>query len=308
MSNSLAGSCAEPRANHALSDVLLIVLPGVIWGASFLFIMQGLRAVGPHGVAFTRIATGFAVLVLFPASRRSVAREAWLRIAVLSAVWLAIPLTLFPFAEQRVSSALAGMLNGAMPLFAAGVAAIIARRVPSRGIAAGLAVGLLGVLLIALPNVGAGKSSTAGVVLVLVAIMFYGVAINIARPLQMQYGALPVLTRALGLAALVTAPLGIPEVVAGTWSLVPLLSLLALGALGTGAAYVLAAAGAGRLGATRASASIFITAPVAMLLGAVFLHERVSPISILGAAVCIGGAVMIKRAEERPATAIPGRS
>ncbi len=289
-------SYAEP----ALSDLLLIVVPGVIWGASFLFIMQGLRAVGPHGVAFTRIATGFVILALFPAARQPIAREAWPRIALLSVVWLAIPLTLFPFAEQRVSSALAGMLNGAMPLFAAAVATIIARRTPSRGIVAGLAVGLIGVLLIALPNLGAGRTSTVGVVLVLVAIALYGVAINIARPLQMKYGALPVLVRALGLAALVTAPLGIPEVVRGNWSLTPLLSLLALGALGTGAAYVLAAKGAGRLGATRASASIFITAPVAMLLGVLILNEHVSPVSIVGAVVCIIGALLIRRAEEHP--------
>ncbi len=216
-------------------------------------------------------------------------------------------LTLFPFAEQRVSSALAGMLNGAMPLFAAGVAAIIARRAPSRGIAAGLAVGLVGVLLIALPNLGAGRTSTVGVMLVLIAIMFYGVAINIARPLQMKYGALPLLVRALGLAAILTAPLGIPQVIGGQWSLVPLLSLLALGALGTGAAYVLAAAGAGRLGATRASASIFITAPVAMLLGATFLHEQVSVVSMLGAAVCIAGALIIRQAEEHPSGSTKGR-
>jgi drug/metabolite transporter (DMT)-like permease len=308
MSTSLANqTLATRRTNPALGDLLLIIVPGVIWGASFLFIMQGLRAVGPHGVAFTRIATGFAVLALFPAARRPIAREAWPRIALLSAVWLAIPLTLFPFAEQRVSSALAGMLNGAMPLFAAGVAAIIARRAPSRGIAAGLAVGLVGVLLIALPNLGAGRTSTVGVTLVLIAIMFYGVAINIARPLQMKYGALPVLVRALGLAAIITAPLGIPEVLRGQWSLVPLLSLLALGALGTGAAYVLAAAGAGRLGATRASASIFITAPVAMLLGAIFLHEQVSVISMLGAAVCIVGALIIRRAEEHPSGRTKGR-
>ncbi len=296
-------SPADRRTSPAVGDLLLIVVPGVIWGASFLFIMHGLRAVGPSGVAFTRIATGFAVLAPFPAARRPIAREAWPRIALLSAIWLAVPLTLFPFAEQRVSSALAGMLNGAMPLFAAGAAAVIARRMPSRGIATGLAVGLIGVLMIALPTLGAGRSSTEGVLFILVAIVLYGIALNLARPLQMKYGALPVLTRALGLAAILTAPLGIPEVIRGDWSLVPLASLLTLGALGTGAAYVMAAAGAGRLGATRASSSIFITAPVAMLLGAVFLNERVSMLSMCGAATCIAGAMIIRRAQEHPASA-----
>ena len=283
---------------HAGSDILLLVVPGVIWGASFLFIAEGLRAVGPHGVAFSRILAGFITLACFPAARRSIDRDAWPRIALLAVFWMAIPLTLFPFAEQRVSSAMAGMLNGAVPLFAAAVAAIFARRLPSREMLFGLAVGLAGVVLIALPNLGAGRTSLEGVLLILIAITLYGIAINVARPLQMQFGALPVLARSLGLAAVLTAPLGLPDVLRGHWSLVPLLSLIALGALGTGIAYVLSTTAAGRLGATRASATIFIASPIAMLLGVVVLHEHVGTISLIGAAVCIGGAWMIRKAQE----------
>lgn len=279
-------------------DWLLIVLPGVIWGASFLFIAQGLRSVGPYGVAFVRILAGFATLMLFPAARRPIARAAWPRIAVLAVLWLAFPLTLFPFAEQRISSALAGMLNGAVPIFAAAVAAIIARRAPSMAMLIALAVGLSGVVLVALPNLDAGGASLEGVLLVVVAIAAYGVSINIARPLQMTYGALPVLARALGLAALVTAPLGLRDVSHAHWMLVPVLSLLALGALGTGIAYVLGTTAAGKLGATRASSAIFITSPVAMLLGVMVLHEHVAPVSLLGVAVCVAGAVLVRRAQE----------
>ena len=285
-------------AAHAGSDLILLVVPGVIWGASFLFIAEGLRAVGPHGVAFSRILAGFITLACFPAARRPIASSAWSRIALLAMFWMAIPLTLFPLAEQRVSSAMAGMLNGAVPLFAAAVAAIFARRMPSREMLYGLAVGLAGVVLIALPNLSAGRTSLEGVLLILLAITLYGIAINVARPLQMQFGALPVLARSLGLATILTAPLGLPEVLRGTWSIVPLLSLIALGALGTGIAYVLSTTAAGRLGATRASATIFIASPIAMLLGVVVLHEHVSVISLLGAAVCIGGAVMIRKAQE----------
>ena len=84
---------------------------------------------------------GFATLALVPAARRGVPGQAWGWIALLSVVWLAFPLSIFPFAEQRVSSALTGMLNGANPLFTAIVAAVLARRLPSRGIVLGLAVG-----------------------------------------------------------------------------------------------------------------------------------------------------------------------
>lgn len=281
----------------AAGDLGLIVVPGVVWGASFLFIAEGLRAVGPHGVAFARIAAGFVTLACFPAARRPIARDAWTRIALLAIFWMAIPLTLFPYAEQRVSTALAGMLNGAVPLFAAIVAAIIARRLPTRNVVIGLGVGLSGVLLVALPNLSKGGASMDGVLLVLLAITLYGISINVARPLQMTYGALPVLARALGLATLITAPLGLPEVIHGNWSIVPFLSLVALGALGTGIAYVLSTTAAGRLGATRASSAIFITSPVALLLGVVLLHERIALISIVGALLCIAGALIIRRPE-----------
>src|SRR5688572_29479412 len=149
------------------ADWLLLVVPGVIWGASFLFIAEGLRAIGPSGVAFVRISVGFATLALVPAAWRPVARSDWAGVALLGVLWFAFPLSMFPFAEQRVSSALTGMLNGANPLFTAIVACALARRAPTRSLAAGLLVGLLGTVLVAWPTIGEGGSSLDGVLLTL---------------------------------------------------------------------------------------------------------------------------------------------
>ena len=125
----------------AATDWALLVLPGLIWGASFLFIAEGLTAVGPNGVTFARIAIGFLALSLVPAARRPIARADWPKTAGLGVLWLAFPLSMFPIAEQEVSSALTGMLNGAIPLFVAAVASVLARRLPERGALVGLAVG-----------------------------------------------------------------------------------------------------------------------------------------------------------------------
>jgi drug/metabolite transporter (DMT)-like permease len=294
-----AHSASAPVAGgSALLDWAFLIVPGAIWGASFLFIAEGLEAVGPNGVTFTRIAVGFLTLLCIPASRRSIPSEAWPRIAVLSVVWMAFPLTLFPFAEQRVSSALTGMLNGANPLFVALVASFLSRKAPSRSILIGLGVGLLGAFLVALPSIHEGGSSLVGVLMILTALASYGVAYNLVRPLQLTYGALPVLVRALGIAALLTAPLGVPEVLRGQWTLWPVLSLLALGALGTGVAFVVASIAGGRLGATRGSATTFLIPPVALFLGVLVRHERVDPVSIIGAAVCLSGAMLMRRAQE----------
>jgi drug/metabolite transporter (DMT)-like permease len=280
-----------------LRDWLLLVVPGVIWGASFLFIAEGLRAVGPNGVTFVRILVGFATLAVLPSARRPVPRSDWAGLALLGVLWLAFPLSMFPFAEQRVSSALTGMLNGATALFTAIVAAALARRAPSRGVLAGLAVGLTGAVLVAWPALDEGRSSVEGVVLILAALVSYGFALNLARPLQQRHGALPVIWRAQAVALALTAPLGLPDLLAMRWMPGPLLALLALGALGTGMAYVLVAVAAGRVGATTASATTFLIPPVALVLGVLVRGERVAPVSVLGGAVCVAGAWLMRRAQ-----------
>jgi drug/metabolite transporter (DMT)-like permease len=275
-------------------DWLLFALPGVIWGASFLFIAEGLEATGPYGVAFVRLLVGFVALSAFPAARRSIPRSAWLAIAAVAVTWMAFPLTMFPLAEQRVSSAVTGMLNGAVPFFATIFATLISRRAPAQHIVIGLLVGLVGSLMIALPAASAGSSSAIGIGMILAAVTSYGIAINIARPLQMQHGALPVIWRAQAIALVLTAPLGIPDVMNAQWSLWPVLSLLALGGLGTGVAFVLTAIVAGRMGAPVASAIAFLIPPVALLLGVAVRGEHVAMISAIGSAVCIGGAVIMQ--------------
>src|SRR5919109_2588095 len=108
------------------TDWLLVATPGIIWGASFLFIAEGLRSVAPNGITFIRLFVGFLALAFFPAARKAIDRSAWPGIALLGVIWFAFPLSMFPFAEQRVSSALTGMLNGVSPLFTAIVAALVA--------------------------------------------------------------------------------------------------------------------------------------------------------------------------------------
>lgn len=275
-------------------DWILFVLPGVIWGASFLFIAEGLEATGPYGVAFIRLLVGFLALGAFPAARRSIGNGAWLAIAAVGFFWMAFPLTMFPLAEQRVNSAVTGMLNGSVPFFATIFAALHARRLPGRNILIGLAVGLVGAVMIAVPTARAGSSSTLGVWLIIAAVTSYGIAINIARPLQMKHGALPIIWRAQAVALLLTAPMGIPDVMNATWSLWPVLSLLALGGLGTGVAFVLTATVAGRMGAPIASAIAFLIPPVALLLGVVVRGEKVALVSAIGSAICIAGAIIMQ--------------
>ena len=274
----------------------LLLIPGLIWGASFLFIAESLRAIGPNGVTFVRICIGFATLAFFPAARKPVERADWPAVFWLGVLWFAFPLSMFPFAEQRVSSALTGMLNGANPLFATLVASLIARKAPSRGVATGLAVGISGAVLMALPAMNEGRSSAIGVAMILAALVSYGVALSLARSLQQKYGAVPVIWRAQAVGLLLTAPLGFPDLMAAKWTPVPLLSLVALGVFGTAIAYVVMASAAGRFGAARASSTTFLIPVVALVLGVALRGEQVAGLSLVGGVVCLVGAWLMKRA------------
>lgn len=284
-------------------DWLLIVLPGVIWGASFLFIAEGLTAVAPDGVTFIRIVVGFLTLSTVPGARKAIVKSDWLGVAGLGLLWFAFPMSMFPYAEQWISSALTGMLNGTVPLFATAIAAALHRRWPSPMVSAGIGGGLFGGVLMAWPGLGVGGSSALGVTIIIAACISYGFAVNLARPLQQRNGALPVVWRALAVALVLTAPLGLPKALHGHWTLWPVLSLLALGALGTCVANVLTTIAAGRLGAPAASVAGFIIPVVALLLGVAVRGEHVAPISIVGGAICLVSAWIVRRASMQAAAA-----
>ncbi|MFO5197582.1 hypothetical protein RCL06_24620, partial [Salmonella enterica subsp. enterica serovar Typhimurium] len=80
-----------------------------------------------------------------------------------------------------------------------------------------------------------------GVIMILCALACYGVALNIAAPLQRQIGALPVIGRILAIAAVLVAPFGIAAVAGSEFSWSSALAVAVLGAFGTGVAYVLMA-------------------------------------------------------------------
>lgn len=284
----------ESRAGWAFADWALVCLPGLIWGSSFLLIAQGLTAVAPDGVTFLRFVFGFTALSFLPAARRPIAPGDRRPVVWLGVLWLAFPMSMFPRAELSVSSALTGMLNGAVPLIATAVAALRERRAPSPPVMAGLAIGFCGCALMAIPELAAGYGSAAGIAMISAAVLSYGVAINLARPLQQRNGALPVVWRALGVALILTAPLGLPAVLAARWNPTAVLALLALGLLGTAGANVVMAMAAGKLGAARASTATFLIPVVALLLGVSVRREVVTFLAVGGGACCLAGAWIMR--------------
>jgi drug/metabolite transporter (DMT)-like permease len=266
-----------------------------IWGSSFLFTAVGLETFRPGIITLARVGLGLATLSLFPKARAPVDRADLGRIALLGVLWMGLPLLLFPIAQQWIDSSLAGMLNGAVPLVTAAVATILLRRLPGSRQLAGLVVGFVGVMAISWPSIQGARATAVGTILVLVAVSLYGIAANLAVPLQQRYGALPVLLRAQVVALIVVTPFGLLHLPGSSWAWPSVLAMLPLGLLGTGLAFVAMTVLVGRAGAARGSVSIYFVPVVAILLGVLFRDERVAPIALVGTSLVLMGAWLTSR-------------
>jgi drug/metabolite transporter (DMT)-like permease len=275
----------------------LLAAVATIWGSSFAFMAIGLDAFRPGVITLVRIALGAATLALFPKARASVERQHLPRIALLGIIWIAIPLMIFPIAQQWIDSSVAGMLNGGVPITAVIWATLFLRALPGWRQMVGIAIGFAGVVAISVPEVTRSSATALGVGLVLFAVVLYGLSTNLAVPLQQRYGALPVLLRAQLVALVVVTPYGLFHVSGSEWAWDSAIAMIPLGVLGTGLAFVLMGTLVGRAGASRGSISIYFVPVVAMVLGVIVRNETISPIAIIGTGAVLIGAWIASRKE-----------
>ncbi|MEY2973858.1 MAG: hypothetical protein RIR49_278 [Actinomycetota bacterium] len=276
-------------------DWVSLAAPGLIWGSSFFLIAEGLESFHPAFIGWLRILFGLTVLSAFPVARRPVVRAARPRLVALAFVWMGAPLTLFAFAQERIASSLAGMLNTLNPVLTVVVGFAVFRRRASVGRVLGVVLGTLGGVLIALPSLGEGSSSSIGLLTAFAALCCYGFALNIAGPLQQEVGAIPVVHRALAGAAVMAAPTGLWGLSQSSFSWSSLAAIAVLGAVGTGLAYVWMAWNAGRLGGTRASTTNYVIPVVSIILGVGVRGETVAAMALAGTVVTILGAWQVNR-------------
>jgi drug/metabolite transporter (DMT)-like permease len=287
----------QREAPFTKTDWTLLAAVAAMWGSSFLFIDIGVDHLSPALVALGRLAFGAAALAAVPAARRSIPRAEWPTIALLGLVWMAAPFVLFGVAEQSIDSSLAGMLNAAAPLFTAIIAALAARRLPDRQRRVGLLVGFAGVVATSWPSLQGADATALGAGLVVLATLLYGVAFNLAGPLERRHGALPVIWRAQLVALVLVAPLGVAGIPGSTFAWSSMIAVTILGSLGTAVAFVAFATLGGRVGSTRASVTVYFLPAVAITLGALFRDETIAAISLLGTALVTAGAYLTSRRE-----------
>jgi drug/metabolite transporter (DMT)-like permease len=285
------------------TDWARFVSIGLIWGASFLFIDIGLDALPPGLITLLRVGLGALALQLVPHDRIAFERSDRVVLVVLSVVWIAVPFTLFPIAEQHITSSVAGLLNGATPIFAAMFGALLFRQRPSRATSLGIAVGFVGVVFISLPSIGEGSSQAFGVGLVVLATICYGFAATVAAPLQRRYGPLRLMSTLLALATIVTIPYGLIDLDDAEWELGPVAAVVVLGVVGTGLAFWIMGGLLASVGSTRGSFITYVIPVVALVLGVTLRDDAVAALSVVGITFVIAGALLASRG--RAVTAQP---
>ena len=297
-SRILTTSEGTNRGHFAPSDWGLFAGISLIWGSSFLLMAIGLDAFEPGLVTLLRVGLGAAALWVVPRARAvRIEPGDRARVLFLSIVWVAIPFTLFPLAQQYVNSAVAGMLNGGTPIFAATVAVIMLGRMPRTVTIVGLAVGLAGVVAISWPSLEDGSSEALGAILIIVATMCYGVSVNVAAPIQQKYGSVVLMARMLGLATIWIAPFGLLDLGQSSFAWPSLIASVAVGVIGTGIAFVIFGNLVGSVGSTRASFITYVIPVVALVLGVAFRGDEVAPIALVGVGLVIVGALLASRRE-----------
>lgn len=287
-------------ATHPLRSWLPAYLVlALIWGNSFFFVMVGLESLTPGGVVFTRLLLGMVTMLIVSLLTRSAlpGRQYWKPLFIAAFPMTAGGWILFAFSEQYISSALAGIINGATPLTTL-VAILVAfpEEKPTRQRIIGLALGFVGVLVVVGVWQGLGASTWIGIAACIVAVIGYGISYPYTRR-HLATGradALPPLTLATGLMIMGTLQ-SIPFVVVMGYAHAPITvpvagSMLALGVLGSGIAYILNFRVISRSDATTASTVTFVITIVAVISGAVFLGEHITWNQPVGALVVIVGA------------------
>jgi drug/metabolite transporter (DMT)-like permease len=274
------------------------ILLAALWGASFLFMRLGAAEFGALPVAGLRVA--LATVFLWPIMVRhghwAAFRRHWRPILFAGVINSAIPFALFAWAVMHIQTGLTSILNATVPLFGALVAWVWLGDRINRLRWVGLALGFLGVALLAWrAPAGTGfktDSAHLAIAACLLASCFYGLSASFARryltgipPLASATGSQLGATLALLLPTVWMWPAQMPGPRA--WG-----AIVAIALLCTGIAYILYFRLIAAAGPSRALAVTFIAPVFAVLYGTLFLGERVTPWMVGCAVVIVCGTVL----------------
>jgi drug/metabolite transporter (DMT)-like permease len=272
------------------------VLLALVWGASFLLIKVGDGGLSPAQVVFARLGFGALALgIVVAVTHTSLPRDwrTWGHLAVLAITLCVLPFLLFAMAEQHVSSGLASILNATTPLMTMLVTVLALRQEKLTATrVSGLLLGFLGVVTLTGPWQSSGGGSVLAELACLGATLCYGIGFTYLRRFITPRGLTPVsvgFCQVLVGTVLVALTLPWTRLPAPHLSVSIVLSMIVLGAAGTGIAYVWNTQIVAAWGAVNGAAVTYLTPIVGVVLGIVVLHEPLRWNEPVGAVLVVLG-------------------
>jgi drug/metabolite transporter (DMT)-like permease len=291
---------ARSPAMNGTGWVLLLTL-SVLWGATFFFWKVLVEHLPPFTVVFGRVGIAALVLLVVLAMRGEslpMTRAAWTRFMIMAALNNAIPFALIAYGEVAIASGLASILNATTPVFTVLVAHGLTddeKLTPMRVLGVGL--GFVGVVVLVWPDMlpGGAAGNLFGEIACLLAAVIYAFAGVYGR----RFSGMPAITAATGqlvaatllmlpLVLIVDRPWQLPAPPMTTWE-----ALVGTAVLSTAAGYPVYFRLLAVAGATNLLLVTFLLPISSLVLGALFLHEAITPPALTGMMVIGLGLVAI---------------
>ncbi|MDQ0778734.1 drug/metabolite transporter (DMT)-like permease [Streptomyces aurantiacus] len=308
-SASPGGAVSRPRP--ALDWRLRFGALSLVWGFSFLLIKVGTDGYAPFQVTFGRLLFGTLVLVaalVWKRERLPRGARTWGHLAVTALLLNALPFSLFAYSELTIPSTLAGICNSTSPLWGMALSMVaLSEDRPTRRRVAGLGIGFLGVLTVLGAWQGFHGLDAAGTTMALLASLSYPIGwIYLRRTLAGSSESNLSLTGAQLLLATVQLAVVTPLFTSAPthFALIPLLAVIALGAVGTGFAMLIQYGLVAEVGPTTAQMVTYFIPVIATAAGVAILGESLTWSTPVGAAIVLAGAALT-RSGPRPRSSAP---
>ena len=272
---------------------------GLVWGCSFIFIELGLVFLSPFGVTFVRCALGAITLLIFAKARKvelPKGKSIWKKLWVVAMLLNVVPGVLFAFAQQYITSALAGIINATTPLMTLIFMLLIFREEKiKREQVYGLLIGALGVMTVMGVWKELGGNQLIGIIALLIAVSCYGASYPYSTRNVIPLGLKPeaLATGQLLMATVTLLPLFIFDgFSSNNYESRSIIAMLCLGIFGSGFAYIWNFSVTAAAGSAIGSTVTYITPVVAVIVGWLYLNEEIAWHEPVGALVVIIGALL----------------
>jgi drug/metabolite transporter (DMT)-like permease len=298
----------SPRAWLSLS------ITAALWGASYMFIKVALDGGLSEGfIICARTILGAAVLL--PMAIRSgaipmlVARRWWA--LALAAAQVIVPFGLITFGENHVPSSLAGILVATSPLFIALLAIRFDQAERSRGWGlVGVVLGMVGVVLLFGVDLSGDAETLLGGLMIVGAGACYAVAVLIAKRGFTGVPPVGVAASNLVISAVVWLPFALATLPTHDPGVSAILSMIALGAGGTGLAFLFFYTSIAQVGPARAAVVAYVAPAFSVVYGVTLLDEQLTIGTIGGLVLILAGSWLAAsgRLPGRVSRSAPSRS